>query len=167
MFAVGVNVLIIVQGVLSPVHVVAGNSMAPNIEPDDGLILGSADPGSLQVGQVVVFADPELRSQSVVHRIVGIEQKGDAAFLTTKGDNNQAPDPVLIPASEVQGRVLMRLPGFGVFLGFVNSPYGFMLTVVCPILLLVSYSLARSRQEQLLAGNRRSRLFTAELIGAR
>jgi signal peptidase len=166
-FSISVNALIIAQGLMSPVQVVESNSMAPNINTNDGLILGSADPGSLQVGQVVVFNDPTTHSQRIVHRIVGIEQEGGATFLATKGDNNPVADPLLVPESYVQGQVIMRVPGFGIFLNFVHSPYGFLLTVVSPILLILFYSLVRARQSKLMASNRRSLIFTVELLGTR
>ncbi len=164
--AMVVNAIIIVQGLISPIHVVMSNSMAPNINTKDGLILGSANNENLRVGEVVVFPDPEVHSQHIVHRIVGIEQKGDEAYLTTKGDNNPVTDPFLIPANVVEGRVAVCLPGFGIFFDFVNSPYGFVLTVISPFLLLLLYSIVRARQDKLQAEGRYSRIFTGELIGA-
>ncbi len=165
--AMVVNTVIIVQGLISPIHVVASNSMAPSINTRDGLILGSADPASLQVGEVVVFPDPEVHSQQIVHRIVGIEQQGDASYLVTKGDNNPVADPFLTPANNVVGRVAMCLPDFGLFFDFVNSPYGFALTVVSPLLLMLLNCFFRARQEKLVAEGRRSLFFTTELIGVR
>ncbi len=165
--AMVVNTVIIVQGLTSPILVIASNSMAPNINTRDGLILGSADPASLQVGEVVVFPDPDVQSQHIAHRIVGIEQQGGASYLVTKGDNNPVADPFLIPAATVEGRVAMCLPNFGLFFDFVSSLYGFALTVAAPLLLLLLNSLFRARQDQLRAEGRDSFLFTTELIGAR
>jgi signal peptidase len=165
--AMVVNTVILVQGVMSPIQVVASNSMAPYIETQDGLILGSADPASLQVGQVVVFPDPEVHSQRIVHRIVGIEQRDGAAYLVTKGDNNPVADPFLTPADNVEGRVAVRLPSFGIIFDFVNSPYGFVLTVISPFMLLLLNCIFRARQDKLRLEGRYSLLFTSELIGAR
>jgi signal peptidase len=165
--AMVVNTVIIVQGVMSPIQVVASNSMAPYIDTRDGLILGSAAPESLQVGQVVVFPDPEVRSQRIVHRIVGIEQMDGAAYLVTKGDNNPVADPFLTPADNVEGRVAVLLPNFGIFFDFVNSPYGFALTVISPFMLLLLNCIFRARQDKLRLEGRYSLLFTSELIGAR
>lgn len=166
LIAMLVNTIVIAQGLLAPVHVVASGSMAPDINTRDGLILRPANQENLQVGQVVVFPDPEVHSQHIVHRIVGIEQKGDASYLTTKGDNNPVADPILIPATSVEGRVALHLPGFGIFFDFVNSPYGFMLTVISPFMLLLLNCLFRARQDKLRAEGRHSRFFTANLIPA-
>jgi signal peptidase len=165
--AMVVNTVILVQGVMSPIKVVASNSMAPNINTRDGLILGSVDPEKLQVGEVVVFPDPEVHSKQIVHRIVGIEQQGEASYLVTKGDNNPVADPFLTPAANVVGRVAVCLPSFGIIFDFVNSLYGFALTVAAPLLLLLLNSLFRARQDKLRAEGRHSLLFTVELIGAR
>ncbi len=136
LFALVVNAVIIMQGVLEPIHMVMGDSMAPGIKSQDGLILSSSGPGDLRVGEVVVFTDPEVRSQYVVHRIVDIEEKDDDIYLRTKGDNNDEVDPVLIRPGRVLGKVAMRIPGFGFFYDFACSPCGFLMTVLAPILLL-------------------------------
>jgi signal peptidase len=164
--AMVVNTVILVQGVMSPIKVVVSNSMAPNINTRDGLILGSVDPEKLQVGEVVVFPDPEVHSEQIVHRIVGIEQQGEASYLVTKGDNNPAADPFLTPAASVVGRVAVCLPSFGIIFDFVNTLYGFALTVAAPFLLLLLNGFFRARQEKLRAEGRHSLLFTVELIGA-
>ncbi len=161
-FAVGVNALIIVQGAVAPVHVVAGSSMAPGIAPRDGLILSSPEPGELRVGDVVVFNDPEASSQLVVHRIVALEEKGGSIYLRTKGDNNPEADPFLILPGDVRGKVAARIPGFGVFYDFVRTPYGFLMTVVAPVLLFPLFLLSRSIERRLRGPRRDSSLMTAE-----
>jgi hypothetical protein len=103
--------------------------------------------------------------EHIVHRIVGIEQKGDASYLVTKGDNNPVADPFLTPTATVEGRVAVCLPSFGLFFDFVNSPYGFALTVISPLLLMLLNCIFRARQDKLQSEGRHSLFFTAELIG--
>jgi len=142
-FALGTNALIILQGALQPVHVVSGDSMAPGIRPEDGLVLAPAEPEELAVGQVVVFPDPEEPGQHIVHRIVGTERREGTVYLVTKGDNNPEPDPVLVPPGSVEGKVVLRLPAFGLFLDFVRTPFGFSACVICPVLLFFLWCLAQ------------------------
>jgi signal peptidase I len=141
-FALGTNTMIIAQGAFEPIHVISGDSMAPAIHSNDGLILTRPEAGDLRLGQVVVFEDPEVPDQYVAHRIVGVEKREGSTYLITKGDNNPEPDPFLVPTRAVLGKVVLRLPAFGIFLDFVRTPFGFSTCVLCPIMLFFFWCFA-------------------------
>jgi signal peptidase len=48
----------------------------------------------------------------VVHRIVTIEEGPEGRLFTTRGDNNDAPDPS-ITATEIEGKVVFLIPEVG------------------------------------------------------
>ena len=90
--------------------VVATGSMEPNIMTGDIAVVGAADCDSLTEGDVIQYADGH---KSVVHRIVRIaEQNGERLFIT-KGDANNVEDKNPVHASQVEGKLLMTVPGVG------------------------------------------------------
>lgn len=100
---------------------VKGTSMLPTLKTGD-FVLAEAQP-AYQVGAVVVYSVPD--SQKVgagavlIHRIVA----GNATVgFTLKGDNNQAPDPWTVPRSDVLGKEVLVIPGFGSTLLVLRSP---------------------------------------------
>lgn len=163
-FAMMVNTLIIAQGVSGPIHVVEGESMTPNLNPSDGVVLATADPGSLEPGQVVVFSQPFDPDLLVVHRIVEVEQRGDRTFLVTKGDGNTEADPFRVPEENVSGRVALRIPGIGGFLDFIQSTPGYLVTVILPILIAAMYVFRRVLMDLILASGWSSFLTGFELL---
>ncbi len=142
------NALIILQGTFQPVREVEGLSMSPSINPDDGLLVVPVKADEIEPGQVVVFPDPQGFGSEVVHRVVGVERSGGEIYLTTKGDNNPAADPLPVPAEAVRGRVALRLPAFGLFMDFARSPVGFSLCVLSPLLLFFFCCAAETLQDE-------------------
>jgi hypothetical protein len=51
-------------------------------------------------------------------------------YIETKGDANAAPDPVLVPASEVVGRIDASIPGAGYLIYLLTIPTG-VASVLC------------------------------------
>ncbi len=137
--------------------------MAPNLMPSDGVILSAAEPGSLQPGQVVVFSQPLEPSVQVVHRIVGIEHRGGRTYLVTKGDGNAEADPFRVPEENVSGRVALRIPAIGGFLGFIQSVPGYLVTVILPFLIGALYVFGRVLWDRLLAAGELSFLVGFDL----
>lgn len=76
----------------------SGPSMRPTLQPGD-LLHVERECLDLHVGDIVVFASDE--GQNIVHRIVAMDHSG----LTTRGDNNSAPDAAPIKRERLLGRV--------------------------------------------------------------
>lgn len=163
-FAMMVNTLVIAQGVAGPIHVVEGESMAPGLMPSDGVILAPVEPGSLQPGQVVVFYEPLDPSVQVVHRIVEVESRKGRTWLVTKGDGNPEADPFPVPEANVTGRVAVRIPSIGGFLGFIQSLPGYLVTVILPMLVAAAYVFREALLDRMVAVGRLSLLFSFDLI---
>ena len=77
------------------------------------------------------------------------------SWFETRGDANEEPDPTIVPASAVLGRVAMAIPGAGRVLGVAATPAGFLVVVGISGLLyglsLALWSLANRRAARLEA----------------
>lgn len=66
---------------------IKGSSMFPYLRTGDILIMKRTPMQHLKVGDIVAF-DSHSKKDYIVHRLLGIEIKGDGFILHTKGDNN-------------------------------------------------------------------------------
>ena len=134
-----------------PVMVVVSGSMIPTLEMGDLIIVRGVDPKEITVDTVIVFYDPTNYKQLldlnvltatgarlIVHRVYGLEQKGDEIYFKTKGDHNPAPDPWLVPRNYVVGVVIARIPYVGIVVMKLREPLGRSIIIIL-ILVLVIY----------------------------
>ena len=137
--------------------IVTSGSMSPFVEAGDVAVLQSIDdPSQLRVGQVATFWPPGSK-HLVTHRIVDLQMlpvledgpdgrmvpRLDGAgepitrpYVYTKGDANRTRDPNATPLSLVRGVVVAAHPGWGLWLGWAQSPTG-RLTMLAPPLVLL------------------------------
>lgn len=135
---VAVFVVQAVPGVVGAEHsyVVLSNSMAPEINPGDSVIVGATDPADIQQDDVITF-DREADQPPVTHRVTEvIRSDGELAFRTA-GDNNEDADPGTVPAEAVIGTVWFTVPLVGHVVQFANQPAGAAVLVGVPIALLI------------------------------
>ncbi len=103
---------------------------------------------------IIVFHEPGDPSTLIVHRIIGVEKVNGTLYFATKGDGNgntnpwpETPtsgfdpwDPQLggqgVPASDVVGRVVMRIPWFGWVTIFVHDNQWGLPAIIVLILLI-------------------------------
>ena len=78
-----------------------GPSMNPTLKAGDGLSVVPYGNGRIQIGDVVVFREPEGKN-NIVHRVVAVESQG----VRTKGDNNINIDPWILLPDDIIGRVV-------------------------------------------------------------
>lgn len=98
--------------------VVASGSMEPEFCKNDFILVKEKE--TYQVGDIITFKDG---NGFTTHRIVAIE---DGLFVT-KGDANNAVDPLKVESSNVIGRVVSVWHGFGGFILFMHSVWGILL----------------------------------------
>ncbi len=147
-FAILANFVVIAQSLFSPLNVVQGDSMSPSIKSNDAVLVTSVANEDLKEGDVVVYRDPEVPDQNIMHRIVAMEDENGSTYVTTKGDNNNIDDPFLVPASRIWGKVRFVLPGAGTFLTYLKSRAGFITCVISPFALLLVYLIAKCYLEK-------------------
>ena len=103
--------------------VVVSGSMEPNIHVNDMIVYNDHKPEDYKVGDVIVYrrngGTPE--EMLITHRIVEISEDGER--LTTRGDANRISDPE-ISFNDVVGRLVWRIPKFGIIATFIKKPLG-------------------------------------------
>jgi signal peptidase len=126
--------------------IVLTDSMYPYIQSGDLIICRTADPASVEVGDVISFFDPDGDGTSVVsHRVISIENENGTIAFHTQGDANNAQDPSTVPAENLVGVYQRRIAGAGNVAMFMQTSTGLIICVVLPLLLLVGYDLLRRR----------------------
>jgi signal peptidase I len=105
--------------------VVGGGSMEPSIGLGSAIVVRPVEPSALAVGDVVSMqVGPERATYT--HRIVAIVDRADGRWIRTQGDANATPDPTLVPAGDVIGRVELVVPFAGYLLAVLSLPMGAM-----------------------------------------
>ena len=122
---------------------VLSGSMEPAISGGDAVVDESIPPGAARVGDVVTFKDPSREGQLVTHRVRSVRRRGETVALITKGDANNAVERWNSDADGSIGRVRYRLTGAGRVVALVHGPYGRLLLIALPALLLGLYELNR------------------------
>lgn len=92
-----------------PTDVMTG-SMEPRIVAGDVVVARPVEPGSWQIGQVLLVADPDHVGRLRLHRLDHITDTGQ---LILKGDANADPDSTPIDPSAVRGVAVLRVPWVG------------------------------------------------------
>lgn len=118
--AVGVLAVLVVVPRLtgSTAYTVLTGSMQPTYPPGTLIVVKPTPGDQLKAGDVITF-QPESGNPSVTtHRIISIvyDASGKRRFIT-KGDANNATDPVQLVEEQVRGRLLYSVP----YLGRINS----------------------------------------------
>jgi signal peptidase len=136
--------------------VVGGGSMEPTI-PLGAVVLAmpvSAD--ELAVGDVVsVQVGPQ--KAVFTHRIARLIDREGAVWIETRGDANEDPDPSIIPASAVIGRVHLSIPYVGYAVKLMSTSQGVLFLVALGVLVLATAWLLESLEiDQELARARRA-----------
>lgn len=114
---------------------VLSDSMKPEFEAGDIIIVKEMNTNKLKAGDVITFYSKE--GPLVTHKIEEVtEIDGERAFVT-KGINveQQDKDPVL--ASRVIGRYSFALPNAGHFFQFIKTTRGYITLVLIPFLLII------------------------------
>lgn len=155
--AVVLGVLIAVFGFLQWVrssfswrtYIVQSGSMEPSIMTGDLIVLQKQP--EYRQNQVITFKNE--RGRTVTHRIVSVDP-GENAIFRTKGDANQDQDLEEVREEQIIGSVLQVVPKFGYVVKFLKSPWGFILFILAPGIIIL-YDEMRSLFERLAGRNAR------------
>jgi signal peptidase len=124
----------------NPMMVVISQSMVPTLGVGDFIFIKAIDDfdninsGPPPEGDILVFLRPGFHDEYIVHRAIDKTKKDKGWIYTTKGDNNNFPDGVPIPQSNVIGKVVNRIPIMGYFSLFIKTMKGFLLVAFYMIL---------------------------------
>ena len=117
--------------------IVGGSSMEPTIGLGSAIVLTPITAPELAVGEVVSLHAGE-KDALFTHRIIEVLDLADGRWIRTKGDANANPDPTLIAASAVVGRVDVAVPYAGYLLALMAIPSGIAFLVGLAALLLAA-----------------------------
>lgn len=134
--------------------VVGGPSMEPTIPLGSVVLAVPVDPAELRVGDIVsVRMGPA--NAMFTHRIVRAVVLPAGLHFETRGDANEDPDPSLVPASRVIGRMAFTLPFAGYGVSALGSIQGAMLVLSLSLALLAGAWLLESAESDQYAKIRR------------
>ncbi len=135
----GIALLMLVQG--AKFLSVQTGSMVPAIHKGDLVIDTRVPVRQLAVGDVVTFMNPAHHGQTITHRLVAVPTGMNQHFVT-KGDANPVADPPII-GSSIVGRVSWHVPYAGFGIDFARKPFGLILLVYVPALVVVGAEVKR------------------------
>lgn len=123
-------------------YVVTSGSMRPAIPAGSMVVVRDVPPRSIHEGDVITFerdgpAASTGTPRRVSHRVVEVVESDGRLHFRTKGDANDEPDPTLVPAQNVVGRVEFDIPYLGYIVSYLDSDTGVLAFVVVPAVLLV------------------------------
>jgi signal peptidase len=134
--------------------VVGGRSMEPTITVGSVVVAVPVDPAKLHADDVVsIRMGPQ--NALFTHRIVRTVVLPEGLHFETRGDANDSPDPSLVPASRIVGRMAFSLPFVGYALTALGLLQGAMLAVSLSLALLAGAWLLESAESDQAAAIRR------------
>ncbi len=145
----GVEVLRVALHSDSPLMVVSSGSMIPTLNVGDIIIVRGVDPHIVTVGTIIIFHSPYEWDMPIVHRVIAVLNDGGQLFFETKGDNNQVQDGWKVPAANLIGIYVLKIPYIGLISLELRGPLGVTL-----IILLVALIIAVEYKESKHDGRR-------------
>ena len=129
--------------------IVLTDSMVGNNEDNfsggDLIFVKTVKPEDVKIGDVISFFDPAGNGTSITsHRVVEIINEGGKISFKTKGDNNNTEDKLPVPAENLAGVYTgFKIVGAGRVAMFMQTPWGLIVCVVIPMLLLIGWDAFR------------------------
>src|SRR5690554_624427 len=103
------------------VYVVDSGSMSPTIKLDSMIIVKEMKVNEISTGDIITYYGHD-RSSRVTHRVVDISSSENS--IITKGDANNANDPMPLDPSKLIGKVTFTIPFIGKVFRFLNTRLG-------------------------------------------
>ena len=133
--------------------IIGGESMEPSIHIGSAIIVAPVAAADLRVGDVVSLRAGDDNSL-FTHRIVEVVDQPDGRWIRTKGDANSSPDPTLVHASAVEGRVQLAIPLAGYLIALLSIPTGVLFLIGLAATLLAAVWLLESLELDSLDASR-------------
>lgn len=127
-------------------YVIVSPSMVPTIKVNDAIFIKREDSSKYAIGDIITFLSSDINYSglTVTHRVVDKNRASNSKLLyTTKGDNNPVIDPTKVPADDIYGKVLFKIPKIGYIQSFLAKPSNFFLCILGPAFLVIVYDLLR------------------------
>jgi len=114
---------------------VLSGSMEPTLHTGSVIIVKPIS--NYKIGDVITFG-PNTKTQTpVTHRISDMRVVDGNIIYITKGDANDSPDIREIQKKDIIGKVLFSVPFAGYAVDYAKKPFGFVLIIAIPAILIV------------------------------
>ncbi len=145
----GVEVMRLALHSESPLMVVSSGSMVPVLNVGDIIIVRGVDPQTVTVGTIIIFHSPYEYDMPIVHRVVAVLNEGGSLFFQTKGDHNGIQDGWKVPAANLMGVYVMKIPYVGLISLELRGPLGVTLIILLvALIILVEYSESKTHKKK-------------------
>lgn len=111
---------------------VQSGSMEPELKTGS-IVFNLKFPG-YRNGEIITF---QKQGTNITHRIVEVSKGDQDIEYAVKGDANDSADPDRVAKNQVSGRVLLSIPYFGYFAGFLRTLPGLILFIIIPSTIIV------------------------------
>ena len=121
-----------------------GNN-ADSFSGGDLIFVKTVKPEEVEKGDVISFFDPQGNGTSITsHRVAEIINENGKISFKTKGDNNNTEDKLPVPAENLAGVYTgFKIVGAGRVAMFMQTPWGLIICVIVPVLLLIGWDAVR------------------------
>lgn len=126
-------------------YTILTTSMTPTIKAGDIVITLKDKNNIYKTGDPITFVSEGNISKGVIitHRIIDTKIVNGSYFYYTKGDANNTADGSPVSASNVIGKVILKIPKAGFIQQFVVSKFGWLVVVVLPCLAIIVYDIVK------------------------
>ena len=116
-----------------------------NFSGGDLIFVKTVAAEDVKKGDVISFFDPQGNGTSITsHRVVEIINENGKISFKTKGDNNNTEDKLPVPAENLAGVYTgLKIAGAGRVAMFMQTPWGLIICVIVPIILLIGWDAMR------------------------
>jgi signal peptidase len=143
----GVEVLRIAVHTESPLMVVSSESMVPTLNVGDIILVRGVDPTTVTVGTIIIFHSPYNYEMPIVHRVITVGHMDDSIYFETKGDHNPVQDGWKVPAQNLMGVYVAKVPYVGLLSLELRGPIGVTLIILLVALIIaIEYKESKSSQ---------------------
>ncbi len=123
-------------------YIVMSGSMNPTIKTGSLVMVKPTGPGEIKAQDIVTFRGEKESENTTTHRAIDVYEK-DGFFFKTKGDANEAEDPMPVSADRLIGKVVFTIPYIGYAFYFARSRGG-ILVLLAAWAIFLSVELAKT-----------------------
>ena len=117
---------------------VLSGSMEPVLNVGGVVVVKPVQPSDISAGDIISFHSGETL---ITHRVTDAVSNRGELYFVTKGDANEEPDILPVPAENVVGNVIFDAPYLGYLSAFVKTRLGLILTIFLPGALIIALEL--------------------------
>ena len=121
---------------------VVSGSMEPNMGTGQMAIAKPLNPDLIQIGDVIAFRSPDDPHSIITHRVIEIVEDENNVRFRTKGDANSGPDNFVVPAENLEGKIILHVPYLGYLVRFSQTSLGLItMSAVATSVLVIAWML--------------------------